>query len=79
MNDHPTPARWEMFETLQTYWPWPNQRTMTLAKSTYKRLDPRFSIVQIVIMAAAIVTIVNVVMAAVVEPQLSWSKPLPWS
>ena len=33
----------------------------------------------IVAMAAAIVTIANVVMAIVVEPQRSWSQPLPWS
>ena len=33
----------------------------------------------IVAMAAAIVTIANVVIAAAVEPQLSWSESLPWS
>ena len=33
----------------------------------------------IVAMAASIVTIANVVIAVVVEPQQSWSKPLPWS
>ena len=33
----------------------------------------------IVAVAAAIVTIANVVMAAVVEPQQVWSSPLPWS